>query len=352
MFVSRFAKFGFALLVARAFPVRLSHSFSRGRCCAPTVARGSTPHGTVRPHETRRWTFREATRDDHDGDDASPFVSSPYSLVTLDSTDTLISLRGEVGELYRSVLSRVLADVDGDDGRHRPLMPDSSSLTASFKSAYRTTYGEAPNFGAGTSLSSEDWWRRVVFRTYDGCGLDLKEDDEVFRTIFETLYADVFVTEEAWVVRPGVREALHALTEWRNAAAAPGGGQRRFVAVLSNFDERLHALLRNVFGDDDDVPWDAVFTSRELGAAKPDPSVFDAVRERFGVSDPAVCLHVGNDLRIDAEGAVRAGWRAAHALRSPDEKRNDEEPPPPPGCVRIDDLSALTGLLSSSPSSF
>jgi putative hydrolase of the HAD superfamily len=48
-----------------------------------------------------------------------------------------------------------------------------------------------------------------------------------------------------------------------------------------------------------------VITSGELGVAKPDPRIFAAAAERFGVA-PEDCAYVGDRLRTDAIGAASA----------------------------------------------
>jgi putative hydrolase of the HAD superfamily len=49
-----------------------------------------------------------------------------------------------------------------------------------------------------------------------------------------------------------------------------------------------------------------VVTSGELGIAKPDPGIFQAAAERFGVG-PDACAYVGDRIRTDAIGAATAG---------------------------------------------
>ena len=51
-----------------------------------------------------------------------------------------------------------------------------------------------------------------------------------------------------------------------------------------------------------------LITSGELGVAKPDPRIFRAAADAFGV-EPADCVYVGDRLRTDAIGAAAAGLR-------------------------------------------
>jgi putative hydrolase of the HAD superfamily len=134
------------------------------------------------------------------------------------------------------------------------------------------------------------------------------------------------VTDAAW--RAGVAEELtrrhgrggrDAVREW----SAPVGevdadvlavvrAQRRVrtVALLSNATDRLRSDLRALSLDDE---VDAVFSSAELGVAKPDPEVFTLVCEALGLA-PGQCLFVD-----DSAGHVAAAGQVgleAHHYRS------------------------------------
>lgn len=76
------------------------------------------------------------------------------------------------------------------------------------------------------------------------------------------------------------------------------------VAIVSNWDETLPERLAMF-----DV--DAIVSSAEAGAPKPDPAVFLLALERLGVR-PERALHVG-DSPEDEEGAAAAGMRFAPA---------------------------------------
>ena len=80
------------------------------------------------------------------------------------------------------------------------------------------------------------------------------------------------------------------------------------LAVVANWDislhEHLEALgLTRLF--------DAIVTSAEAGAPKPDARIFELALARLGAS-PARALHVGDEL-FDEEGARSAGMRFAPA---------------------------------------
>ena len=102
-----------------------------------------------------------------------------------------------------------------------------------------------------------------------------------------------FTGPEAWQLYPEVDASLRELR------------RRGFaLAVLSDSDPRLHAILaalglRGRF--------DYVGCSYELGAAKPDPRAFGAVRAQFGVR-PEQMVHVGDDPGRDFWGPVGSGY--------------------------------------------
>ena len=80
------------------------------------------------------------------------------------------------------------------------------------------------------------------------------------------------------------------------------------LAVVANWDRSLHEHLERL---ELDRLFDAVVTSAEAGAAKPDPAIFRAALERLDV-EPARALHVGDE-EIDEQGARAAGMRFAPA---------------------------------------
>lgn len=78
------------------------------------------------------------------------------------------------------------------------------------------------------------------------------------------------------------------------------------LVVCSNWDVSLHEVLA-VTGL---APLlDAVVTSAEVGASKPDPRPFAVALERAGGVDPAQSVHVGDSVEEDVAGAMAAGVR-------------------------------------------
>jgi putative hydrolase of the HAD superfamily len=102
------------------------------------------------------------------------------------------------------------------------------------------------------------------------------------------------------------------------------------LVVVSNWDVSLHEVLERT----ELRPLvDAVVTSAEFGAAKPDPAIFARALELAGGVAPADAVHAGDDLAADVEGARAAGIAAVLVAR--DGERT------PPGVRAIPTLEGL-----------
>ena len=118
-------------------------------------------------------------------------------------------------------------------------------------------------------------------------------------------FVDAFIASLRFAPVDGAAEACRALA---------ARGLR--LAVVSNWDVGLHGHLARL---ELEGLFDAVVTSAEAGAPKPDPAVFLLALERLGVP-PRHAAHVG-DSQADEEGARAAGVRfvpapLADAVRS------------------------------------
>ena len=199
--------------------------------------------------------------------------------VLLDAAGTLFDVARPLGDTY----SGLARDFGGD------LDPD--TLTAGF----RTAFAETPPMafpgrrGAELDRAERGWWRAVVERVTRAAG-GVPE----FDPYFDRLYAH-YASAPAWRVYPEVPAVLTALRE-RGVA----------LAVVSNFDSRLHSLL-DALGL---VPFfDAVVCSGEVGAAKPDRAIFAHALAALGV-EASEALHVGDSREADYDGARAAGIEA------------------------------------------
>jgi putative hydrolase of the HAD superfamily len=192
--------------------------------------------------------------------------------VTIDAFGTLLELRDPVAPLDRALRSRGV-----ERGR--------DAIASAFR-AEMEYY--VPRSSTGRDDASLALLRRDCAAVFLDA-LDASLDPESF--------AAPYVDALEFVPLPG---ALEAVQELRRRGLA--------LAVVSNWDVGLgQHLARAGIG-----AWvDAVVTSAEVGAPKPDPAVFLAALERLRVP-AARALHIG-DSPADEEGARTAGLAFAPA---------------------------------------
>jgi putative hydrolase of the HAD superfamily len=230
------------------------------------------------------------------------FPKDPPRLITIDPFDTIIQLKSEVGWFYRDILQ------EATDYNARLLPPE--HFTAAFQKAFDQVQQKYPCFGVKDGLTSKEWWMKVTKLAYEYSDITepgLKEDlqEWLIDDVFDVLFHDVFMTEEAWEIRPGAVEALSFYKKWRDD---PDDGPIGLV-VLTNYDERMHAILDEL--DLLDV-FDCVLTSREIGAELPNRAAFQVAMSRFGITDPARCMHISASFKDGVAGASGAGWHPVY----------------------------------------
>ncbi len=96
---------------------------------------------------------------------------------------------------------------------------------------------------------------------------------------------------------PGVAEALAAIGA-RYVCCVASNAADSDAELMGRALERVH--IRGYFH--------YLWTSRELGAAKPSPKFFAAILERLSL-DAAACAYVGNDYGQDITPARAAGFK-------------------------------------------
>ena len=133
-----------------------------------------------------------------------------------------------------------------------------------------------------------------------------------------------------------VQEALLAAIRFRPYPEVPGvlralRDRGAAIVVVSNWDVSLHDVLERTRLR---ALVDAVVTSAEFGAAKPDPAIFAHALELAGAR-PSEAVHAGDSLEADVEGARAAGIDAVLVAR-------DGEPPP----TGVRAVATLEGLLA------
>jgi putative hydrolase of the HAD superfamily len=229
--------------------------------------------------------------------------------VTFDATGTLFHCP-RLGAIYSEVLGRHGVAVAPDEvARLVAEVWQEMSCRAEPGSDRFSSHPEGPR----------GWWARFLGRVCERL-----EAPAPSRFAAAELYQR-FAHGEAWEVYPEVPEVLSALR---------GLGLR--LAVAANWDPRLPYLL----GELALAPhFDAVVTSAEVGAEKPDRRVFSAALERLGV-EPAAALHVGDRRLEDLEGAMAAGMRALLVDRHGRHARK-HGPPPPADLTGLPHLAAV-----------
>lgn len=83
----------------------------------------------------------------------------------------------------------------------------------------------------------QETYRGTRCLTDDDSSLLKDELEQLLPEVFEQLYDKVFATGEGWIVKEDALYTLTKLAEWRNIGAGPK------LAIISNFDERLHNIL-------------------------------------------------------------------------------------------------------------
>ncbi|MGH9752448.1 MAG: HAD-IA family hydrolase [Blastocatellia bacterium] len=198
-------------------------------------------------------------------------------VVFFDAVGTLIETRSVVGEIY----SRV--------AREFGFEAEPGILQQNFA---RSFHQQPPlAFPAGTPEAAlieleKGWWRNLVRAVFADLG-SFPRFDQFFDEIFER-----FRGREFWRIYDDVAPAL---TELKRRGLKLG--------VISNFDSRLYDVLRACRLDHF---FDSVHISARVGAAKPDPAIFQAALNYHSV-EARRALHIGDSLREDVEGAMAAG---------------------------------------------
>lgn len=201
-------------------------------------------------------------------------MTRPRALL-LDAMGTLIGLRRSVGTTY--------AQAAADHG----LMVSADAINAVFPGVYR----QAPPLafpgltGRQRRLAERQWWGHRINDALRQAGAGPAP-----RALRDDLF-DRYRDPALWRVYGEVRPCLE---RWQQRGLK--------LAVVSNFDSRLHDLLEAL---ELRQHLEAVVISSEIGAAKPSPRPFEAALERLGVA-ASEAWHIG-DSAEDGLGATAAG---------------------------------------------
>ena len=195
-----------------------------------------------------------------------------------DAAGTLIEPAEPVAEVYARTAAGFGCSVS------------SRAVKEAFAAAF--SHGGDPEWEAfpDGDAAERDWWARVVGVTF-GRAYGSPLPEEIGRRCFEELFSH-YAAPEAWRVFPEVPGVL---------AAAGEAGLR--LAVVSNFDRRLHGILKGHALD-----FEVVVTSADARCRKPDARIFRHALSALGVP-ASEAWHAGDSATADLEGARAAGIR-------------------------------------------
>jgi len=196
--------------------------------------------------------------------------------ITFDAGGTLISANPGVGAVY--------AEIAAAHG----IAVEAGMLDTRFRDAFRRM--RSIEGGPASENSERLFWQTLAKRVFAGFA-----EGERFERMFVDLWT-TFAEARRWKTLPAARETMLGLKQC---------GYR--VAILSNFDGRLHPILDGL-GFNGIA--ERVFISAEVGFAKPSCEIFEHTARSLGI-EPAKMLHVGDSASADAAGALAAGWSAA-----------------------------------------
>ena len=187
--------------------------------------------------------------------------------VTFDVGGTLIEPWPSVGHVYAEVAARFGIAGVAPEALNR-------QFAAAWKSRHDFDYSRAA-------------WQAVVNQSFAGLCPEPPGWD-----CFEVIY-EHFATAAPWRLFEDVLPAL---------AGLKARGLK--LAVISNWDERLRPLLRELRLD---VHFDAFAISCESGCAKPAPGIFQRAAAELDFP-PACILHIGDSAGEDVAGGRAAGF--------------------------------------------
>jgi putative hydrolase of the HAD superfamily len=210
-----------------------------------------------------------------------------FEQVFVDATDTLLRVRGSVGRLYAPVARRHGFEIE-------PAAVDAAFRPALLASPPPCFPGADP---ASLDRLEREWWHDLVRRVFAAIGAGTESPCvDRFDAFFAEAF-DLFRTTAAWDLLPGAREALVQLH-----------AEGRRLGILSDMDGRLldvleHLGIREMF--------DPIVLSMRAGCSKRDGALFPYALARTPVP-AAQCLHIGDSLEWDVDGARRAGMAVIH----------------------------------------
>lgn len=209
------------------------------------------------------------------------------NVIFLDAVGTLFGVKGSVGQVYAEMAQQFGVEVSATALNR--------SFLQSFRAAGRPAFGDVDR--AKIPAQEFAWWQAIVTDTFKQAG-GLEQFPD-FTEFFAVLYAH-FATAAPWVVYADV---LPALERWQQLGIP--------LAILSNFDSRLYAVLESL---DLATFFASVTISTEVGAAKPDPKIFAIALQKHHCL-PNAAWHIGDSFEEDYQAAKAVGMRGVWLRR-------------------------------------
>ena len=203
---------------------------------------------------------------------------SQIKLITFDATNTLFKVCGSVGNMYAKTASRY------------GIKTNPEKLDNNFRKGLKQFNTEYPNFGQIVGMSSQQWWNSVVGITFDG-----EIESHILDAISSDLYHN-FTLKTHWELFPDV---LPTLEHFKNKDIK--------IGVLSNFDERLPAIIKEL---EIERYFTFILASRNTKWYKPSPQIFHRAAAMVTKCLPTEVVHIGDSVELDYKAARNAGMDA------------------------------------------
>ncbi len=136
-------------------------------------------------------------------------------------------------------------------------------------------------------LHAEEWMKRSLAVS----GVTVGEDE--FRELNQ-------------VYRDERSDRAAAIDGWPQVLAA--ARRHGLIGLITNFNDGP-MQREKIRGAGLEGQFDGIYISGEVGVWKPEPGIFEHAAADLGV-DPCACVHIGNNIQSDVEGALAAGMKA------------------------------------------
>ncbi|CAF1041011.1 unnamed protein product [Brachionus calyciflorus] len=207
--------------------------------------------------------------------------------ITFDITNTLIRVAsgGNVALHYSNIIHK---KIDNNYNLNIDL------ANQNFRKFFKLENSIRPGYGFSKGMNSRDWWANIV-KNVIKADLDCKNKSNIFDEkkldSISNIIFDEFVKAEYWEKYSNCDSVLTELKNTMNVK----------LGVISNFDERLYLIMKNL---NLDCYFDFVcIPSNSQGFAKPSSEIFTNALIKSGCQNESEILHVGDNYDLDYKPA-------------------------------------------------